>query len=211
MTQLFVDRREAGRKLGALLATRTWKDPIVLGLPRGGIPVAYEVAQALHAPLDAFVVRKLGVPGHEELAMGAIASGGVRVLVPDVLAHTHIRAETVDAVTERERRELDRREQAYRPGRPLPSLAGKTVILVDDGIATGASMSAAARAVRTLGPASIVIATPVMSASVRPDLLLVADECVAVMVPEPLFAIGAWYDDFAQTTDDEVCALLGSG
>jgi predicted phosphoribosyltransferase len=204
----FADRRDAGRQLGALLAQRAWTQPVVLGLPRGGIPVAYEVAAALHAPMDVFVVRKLGVPGHEELAMGAIASGGVRVLVPDVVAECGASAEVIDAVTGRERRELERRERAYRGNRPLPPVGGRTVILVDDGVATGASMRAAVNAIRALGPEAVVIAAPVVSPDVRRELRRSADDCIAVLEPEPLYGVGAWYDDFAQTGDEEVCTLL---
>src|SRR5579864_1025065 len=180
----FVDRREAGRALAGKL--REYVDQpnvLVLGLPRGGVPVAYEVAIALGAPLDVFVVRKLGVPGHEEMAFGAIASGGVRVLDPVVIAELRISDAAIDAVTREERIELEQREELYRPERQFSSVAGRTVILVDDGIATGASMYAAVRALRQERPAKIVVATPVASADSIRALANVADECVCVLRP----------------------------
>ena len=205
---LFTNRRDAGHRLGVMLAARYYRDPVVLGLPRGGIPVAYEVANALDAQIDAFVVRKLGVPRHEELAMGAIASGGVRVLMPDVITDLGIASDLVDAVTAAERIELERRERQYRDSRPFPRIAGTTAIVVDDGVATGASMIAALQAVQALHPAYVVAAAPVMSPQARAAMLKYADACEAVVVPENFYSVGAWYGDFSQTSDDEVRALL---
>jgi len=187
----------------------------VLGLPRGGIPVAYEIARALDAPLDVFVVRKLGVPGHEELAMGAIATGGVRVINPDVVADARIRPEVIDAVATTERHELTRRERLYRGTRPPPEVQGRTVILVDDGLATGSTMRAAVAAVSQLGARGIVVAVPVAAPTVCQSFAPIVDRIVCGATPQPFFAVGPWYVDFAQTTDDEVRALLarsrGSG
>lgn len=208
MPVLFSNRREAGRLLGARVALRGYDNPLVLGLPRGGVPVALEVARAIHAPLDVFVVRKLGVPGHEELAMGAIASHGVRVLVPEIVTELGIPDETIDLVSDVEQRELERRERAYRGARPPYALEGVTAIVVDDGAATGASMIAAIRALRMLRPAKIVAAAPVMSDRARAALHREADACEAVVVPDPFYGVGSWYDDFTQTTDDEVRSLL---
>jgi predicted phosphoribosyltransferase len=208
MPGLFRNRRDAGRQLGALVAARHYTDPVVLGLPRGGVPVAYEIAIALGAPLDVFVVRKLGAPHHEELAIGAIASGGVRVLVPEVIRGLRVSEELIDAVTAVERIELERREREYRDSRPFPRIAGRTAIVVDDGVATGASMMAALRAVAALHPAYVVAAAPVMSRAARAELDRHAHACEAVVVPEPFYGVGLWYEDFAQTTDEEVRALL---
>jgi predicted phosphoribosyltransferase len=205
---LFQNRRDAGHQLGAQLARQFLRDPIVLGLPRGGVPVAYEVALALDAPLDVFVVRKLGVPRHEELAMGAIASGGVRVLVPEVVDDLRIPQDIIEAVTAAERIELERREREYRNGRPFPHLAGRTVVVVDDGVATGASMIAALQAVRALRPARVIAAAPVLSPLARATLLQYADACEAVAVPVHFHSVGTWYSDFSQATDEEVRALL---
>jgi predicted phosphoribosyltransferase len=180
----------------------------VLGLPRGGVPVAYEVARRLGAPLDVFVVRKLGVPGHEELAFGAIAPGGVRVLAEDLLARLDMPSEWIEAIDARERRELERRERVYRGERPPPALAGRVVVLVDDGLATGATMLAAVRAVREQGPARVVVAVPVADPDVCERLGSIADEVVCVSTPRPMMAVGAWYEDFAQISDDEVRELL---
>jgi predicted phosphoribosyltransferase len=205
MTHLFFDRHDAGRQLARRLHRFAGRaDLVVLGLPRGGVPVAAEVAVALGAPLDVFVVRKLGVPGHEEFAMGAIASGGVRVLSQDALRVLNLSREVVDAIAATEQRELDRREREYRRGRPFPDLHGATVILVDDGVATGSTMLAAVHALRQHGPSAIIAAAPVMSECAHRMLSRAADRCEAVAVPEPFEAVGAWYDDFAQTTDDEV-------
>jgi predicted phosphoribosyltransferase len=206
---LFRNRNEAGRILAERLTTHANRPGVlVLALPRGGVPVAYEVARALHAPLDVFLVRKLGVPGHEELAMGAIASGGVRVLNRDVVNMLQIPEETLDAVTEAEGRELQRRERLYRGNRPAPVVRDRVVILVDDGLATGSTMRAAVAALRQQGPARIVVAVPVGSADVCDQFRAVADEAVCARTREPFFAVGLWYEDFSQTSDDEVRELL---
>jgi erythromycin esterase-like protein/predicted phosphoribosyltransferase len=206
---LFRDRRDAGRVLAGLLEKyRGQPDVTVLGLPRGGVPVAYEVATALGAPLDVFVVRKLGVPGREELAMGEIASGRVVVVNDDVVRGLGIAPETIQQVAEREGQELLRREQAYREGRPFPEVAGKVVILVDDGLATGATMRAAIDALRKLRPDRIVVAVPAAPASTCRELAALADEVVCATTPSPFFAVGSSYWDFAQTTDEEVRDLL---
>ncbi len=206
---VFRDRREAGRLLAAKLSTYAGKpDIVVLGLPRGGVPVAFEVARALAAPLDVFLVRKLGVPGHEELAMGAVASGGVLVLNDDVIARLGIAPEEIDAVAAKETAELARREQLYRSGRTSPEFSGRTVILVDDGLATGATMRAAITALRQSGPARIVVAVPTAAPDICEEFKKQADEIVCYMTPAPFLAVGRWYEDFGQTTDDEVCALL---
>lgn len=183
-------------------------DVIVLALPRGGVPVAYEVAKALHAPLDVFVVRKLGVPGHEEYAMGALACGGVRVLNDEIVKRLGISDAAVDAVTRDELRELERRERLYRGGRPLPELRGRTVILVDDGLATGSTMLAAVKALRAQQPARIVVAVPTAAVETCARLRSDADEVVCATTPEPFRAVGMWYDDFSQTSDEEVRELL---
>jgi putative phosphoribosyl transferase len=206
----FRDRHEAGLALAdRLQAYARRNDVVVLALPRGGVPVAYEVASALHVPLDVFSVRKLGVPGHPELAMGAIASGGVQVLNEDVLAWYQPSAETVDAVARVELRELARRERAYRAGRPLVLVEGRTVILVDDGLATGSTMRAAVRAVRQLRAGRVVVASPVGAPDTCAALRREADEVVCVLTPDHFLAVGTWYVDFSETTDDEVRRLLG--
>jgi predicted phosphoribosyltransferase len=205
---LFRDRAEAGRALAQKLRAYAGRDDVVvLGLPRGGVPVALEVARALDAPLDVFLVRKLGVPGHEELAMGAIASGGVRVLSEDVVRHLNLSPRAIEAVAFAEQRELQRREREYRGDEPPPDVRGKTVILVDDGLATGATMRAAVAALRRQGPARIVVAVPVAAASTCEELRDIADEVVCALTPEPFFAVGQWYHDFSQTTDEEVREL----
>lgn len=205
----FADRAEAGRRLAAALARYASRpDVVVLGLPRGGVPVAFEVAQALGAPLDVFVVRKLGVPGREELAMGAVASGGVRVVNEDVVETLRIPPTVIEQVAAREERELARRERLYRGGRPTLALAGKTAILVDDGLATGSTMRAAIAAARRLDPAAVVVAVPVGSPDVCADLRSLADEVVCVETPPFLYAVGLWYRDFTQVSDDEVRELL---
>jgi putative phosphoribosyl transferase len=205
----FKNRTEAGRFLAERLSAYANRpDTLVLGLPRGGVPVAYEVAMALNAPLDVFVVRKLGVPGHEELAMGAIATGGARSLNHDVIEYLHIPDEVIDEVIEREERELERRERLYRDGRPARSPRDRVAILVDDGLATGSSMRAAALAVRRQQPASIVVAVPVAASQTCDDLRVEADEVVCGYTPEPFYAVGLWYEDFSQTTDEEVRDLL---
>ena len=205
----FRDRRDAGRQLVARLrryANRS--DILVLGLPRGGVPVAYEVAEALDAPLDVFLVRKLGVPGHEELAMGAIASGGVLVLNEEVVRDLRLPEAAIDAVAASERRELARRERLYRGALPSPDVAGKTVILVDDGLATGSTMRAAAEALRRQGPARIVAAVPVAARVVCEAFKDVVDETVCAVTPDPFYAVGLWYEDFAPTSDQEVVDIL---
>ena len=205
----FHDRADAGRAVAADLAEYAGRDDVlVLGLPRGGVPVAYEVARALGAPLDVFIVRKLGVPGHEELAMGAIASGGVRVLNDTVVRQLQIPGAVVDAVAAREQEELERRERAYRGGRPAPDLRGRTVIVVDDGLATGATMRAAAQALRRMGPARVVVAVPVAAEQTCDEFRDEVDDVVCTVTPEPFFGVGMWYEDFAQTSDDEVHDLL---
>ena len=202
------DRREAGRILGERLAALAGQpDLLVLGLPRGGVPVAWEVARRLGAPLDVFVVRKLGFPGHEELAMGAIASGGVRVLNPEVVAYG-VSREAIERATAREQVELERRERLFRGDRrPLP-VAGRTVVLVDDGLATGSTMRAAVRALRQQEARRIVVAVPVSARSTCAEMEEEADEVVCAATPQPFHAVGLWYDDFSQTTDDEVRELL---
>jgi erythromycin esterase-like protein/predicted phosphoribosyltransferase len=205
----FQNRRDAGRQLAADLAQfRDRPDVVVLGLPRGGIPVAATVAEALHAPLDALLVRKLGVPGHEELAMGAVASGGLRVLNEDTIRDLRIPSDVIDAVEGIERRELARRERLYRGSKAPPDVAGKTVILVDDGLATGSTMRAAALALRDANPARIVGAVPVASRTVCDAMRDVVDEMVCAETPEPFYAVGLWYNDFGQTSDEEVRELL---
>lgn len=183
---------------------------LVLGLPRGGVPVAYEVARELDAPLDVFLVRKLGVPGHEELAMGAIASGGTRVLNERVLALTTIPEEIIARVAAEEQRELERRERAYRGDRPTLDVRGATVILVDDGLATGSTMRAAAAALRQQQPDQLVVAVPVAAAETCNEFRSEVDEMICIMTPEPFHGVGMWYDDFSQTTDDEVRRLLAA-
>jgi predicted phosphoribosyltransferase len=206
---LFQDRRNAGRQLAAELPAYAGRpDVVVLALPRGGVPVAYEVAKALGAPLDVFLVRKIGVPGHEELAMGAIASGGVRVVNDDVVRELGIPQSLFDAVAAEELLELQRRERAYRDDRPAPDVCGKTVILVDDGLATGSSMRAAVAALRRLGPAKVVVAVPVAATEVCAEFQDVADDVVCAQTPPAFRAVGLWYDDFSQTSDEEVRELL---
>ena len=209
MTRLFRNRSEAGKATAALLARYANRgDVLVLALPRGGVPVAAEVAAALHAPLDVFLVRKLGVPGHEELAMGATASGGVLVLNHDVLRSLGLGMDTVDRVAERERLEIERRERAYRGNRPAAPISGRTVILIDDGLATGATMRAAAEAVRAQQPARLIVAVPVAAPPTCEEFRDLVDEVLCAVTPEPFYAVGQWYEDFSQTTDEEVRALL---
>jgi predicted phosphoribosyltransferase len=206
----YADRREAGRELASLLRQYGDRDDvIVLALPRGGVPVAFEVATALNAALDVFLVRKLGTPGHRELAMGAIASGGIKVLNDDVVQYLGISADQIDAVAREEQQELERREALYRTGRALPSLRDRVVILVDDGLATGSTMRAAVQAVKQQHPARVVVAVPVGAAETCDDLRASADEVVCGRTPTPFSAVGQWYLDFDQTTDDEVRDLLG--
>jgi putative phosphoribosyl transferase len=207
--QQFDDRRHAGAVLADLLERfKGDRNLIVLALPRGGVPVAHEVARALGAPLDIFLVRKLGLPGHRELAMGAIASGGVRVLNEGVINAYGIPAAVIDNVARAEQDELERRERTYRNGRAASELRGRVVLLIDDGLATGASMRAAVEAIRLHGPARIVVAVPVGSAETCREFADVADEIVCAREPEDFAAVGQWYRDFSQTTDDEVRQLL---
>jgi predicted phosphoribosyltransferase len=209
MTSLYRDRSEAGQVLATMLkhyADR--QDVLVLALPRGGVPVAYEVAKALHAPLDVFLVRKLGVPGHEELAMGAIATGGVRVINQEVVRMLHIPDEVIDAVTAREQQELRRREHLYRDDLPPPHVQGRTVILIDDGLATGSTMRAAVAALRQQHPARIVVAVPVAAPSTCSELQAEVDEIICAYTPEPFYGVGFWYEDFSQISDKEVHDLL---
>ena len=206
---IFRDRTDAGRQLAARLtryADRT--DVLVLALPRGGVPVAYEVAKALKAPLDVFLVRKLGVPGHEELAMGAIASGGVRVLNEDLVDYLRIPDGVIDAVAAVEQRELERREHAYRDDHPPPDVKDRIVILVDDGLATGSTMRAAAAALRLQKPRRIVVAVPVSSAETCEELRSEVDEIVCAVTPEHFQGVSLWYENFSQTSDEEVRELL---
>jgi predicted phosphoribosyltransferase len=206
---LFRDRKHAGHLLSMFLSHYANRaDVLVLALPRGGVPVASEVARTLRAPLDVFLVRKLGLPGQEELAMGAIATGGVRVLNEEVVIALDLSNELIDMVAAEEQRELERRERAYRDDRPPPDVRGKTVILVDDGLATGSTMRAAVAALRQQGPARIVVAVPVGAHQTCAGLEKLADEVVCARMPEPFYAVGAWYQDFSQTTDEEVFDLL---
>jgi putative phosphoribosyl transferase len=208
-TDRFTNRTEAGRRLADDLREYAGRDDaLVLALPRGGVPVAFEVARALGLPMDLFLVRKLGVPGHEELAMGAIASGGVRVLNEEVVRMFSPPEDTIARVAAQEQEELERRERAYRGGRRDLHLEGRTVILVDDGLATGSTMRAAAQAVRAQDPARIVVAVPVAAAETCDEFRGEVDEVVCTLTPDPFRAVGIWYDDFAQTTDEEVRELL---
>ena len=207
----FRDRADAGRVLAGQLARYTGrKDVVVLALPRGGVPVAYEVARTLGVPLDVFLVRKLGLPGHEELAMGAIASGGIRLINEEVVDAYAVSDAQIAAVTEAEQRELERRERLYRDNRPLPPLRDRTVILVDDGLATGATMRVAVLALRYEAPARIVVAVPVAAAETCDDFREIVDDIVCAETPWPFYAVGVWYEDFTQTTDDEVHELLNA-
>ena len=207
--RIFRDRFEAGVELARRLRHYAGRsDVVVLALPRGGVPVAFEVAEVVDAPLDIFLVRKLGLPGHPELAMGAIASGGVRVLNEDVLDWYRVPSRAIDAVADEELAELERREQVYRRGRRMTTLAGKVVILVDDGLATGSTMKAAVQAVKTHGPSRVVVTVPVGAPSTCAAFKGVADEIVCARTPEPFSAMGLWYADFAQTSDEEVQELL---
>ena len=209
MALRFRDRRDAGRQLASWLADYAHRpDVLVLALPRGGVPVAYEIARALEVPLDVALVRKLGVPGHEELAMGAIASGGVRVVDPEVIRAADVTPEELETVTTAERQELERRETRYRGGRPPASATGRTVILVDNGLATGATMRAAIAALRDQHPARIVVAVPVAPPQTCAEFRAVANDVVCASTPEPFYAVGLWYNDFGQTTDEEVGDLL---
>lgn len=208
---LFTDRRHAGRILASKLGYYAGRpDVIVLGLPRGGVPVGFEVARALGAPLDVLVVRKLGVPGHEELAMGAVASGALCILHVELLAPLGISHEDVVRIVRKERLEVGRRERAYRGERPPLDVTGCTVVLVDDGLATGSSMRAAIQSVRKQAPARIVLAVPVAAPETCRDLSAEVDEVVCAATPQPFYAVGLWYEDFSQTTDREVSELLAA-
>jgi putative phosphoribosyl transferase len=205
----FRDRSEGGRQLAAELAAYAGrKDVIVLALPRGGVPVSFEVATTLGVPLDVLVVRKIGFPGREEFAIGALASGGVRLLNEDIVRRFGIRREEIERATEREQAELERREAEYRGSRPFPDLRDKTVILVDDGLATGSTMRVAVEALRAEGPARIVVAVPVSAAETCDAFRDIADEIICALTPAHFQAVGQWYDDFSQTTDAEVHDLL---
>jgi predicted phosphoribosyltransferase len=207
--EAFTDRRDAGRAVAAKLQQYSGRDDvIVLALPRGGVPVAFEVATAIDAPLDVFLVRKLGTPGHSELAMGAIASGGIRVLNDEVVRWLGISPDQIDAVARLEQKELERREAAYRGGSAMPSLAGRIVILVDDGLATGSTMRAAVEAVRQQRPAQVIVAVPVGAPETCHELRALADEVICARTPTRFSAVGQWYRSFDQTSDDEVSALL---
>lgn len=205
---IFENRADAGRQLAAKLQAYAGGGTRVLALPRGGVPVGYEVARALCAPLDVFVVRKIGAPGREELAMGAIASGGVRVLNEETIRYLGVDQETVEAITAREVRELERRERAYRGSLPAHDVGGRTVILVDDGLATGASMHAAILALRKRAPKELVVAVPVAPADTCAMLEPYVDGLIVLTTPEPFRGVGAWYGDFAQVSDEEVRDLL---
>jgi len=212
MTRRFRDRVDAGRALAAHLGKYAARpDVVVLALPRGGVPVGYEVAQVLNAPLDVFIVRKLGVPSHEEYAMGAVASGGIRVVSDEVVRGLGLTQTDVDRVAARETAELTRRERLYRGDRPEPDLSGHTVILVDDGLATGSTMKAAVKAVSTKKPAAIVVAVPIAAPETCRELEQEVDEVVCAVTPDPFHAVGLWYQDFNQTTDAEVHDLLERG
>lgn len=207
--KLFRDRRAAGKKLAEKLIQYSDRaDVIILALPRGGVPVAYEVAYALRVPMDIFIVRKLGWPGHEEMAIGAIASGGVKVLNEDIVRYLNIPEALIDAVAKRELRELERREQAYLGNRPKLELNDRTVIIVDDGLATGASMRAAIRGVRAHSPAQVIIAVPTAAPETCEALTAEVDHIICATTPEPFYGVSRWYEDFSQTTDEEVRTLL---
>jgi putative phosphoribosyl transferase len=209
MPARFHDRTEAGQRLAAELRSYAHDPDVrVLALPRGGAPVAFEVARALRAPLDVFIVRKLGLPGHEEYAMGAVASGGIAVLREDVVRRFGVSDAAVERVIHRERQELERRERRYRGDRPLPEIAGRTVILVDDGLATGSTMRAAVQALRRERPKQLVVAVPVAAPETCDEFRDEVDDIVCAVTPEPFFAVGQWYEDFSQTTDEEVHELL---
>lgn len=209
MDKPFANRREAGEKLADNLRTYANRaDVLVLALPRGGVPVAYEVARALHAPLDVYVVRKLGVPGREELAIGAIASGGVQVLNEELMGTLGIPRSVVETIARREQEELQRRERLYRDAHPLPDVRCRTVILVDDGLATGSTMQAASLALRKMNPSKLIVAVPVGAREICDELRADVDEVVCAITPVPFIAVGAWYADFSQTSDEEVRDLL---
>jgi predicted phosphoribosyltransferase len=208
LPERYRDRRHAGLELARHLTDVKGQDVVVLALPRGGVPVAFEVARALDAPLDVFVVRKLGLPGHPEFAMGAIASGGVRVLNDEVVRLYRIPEQAVEAIARDERHELERREREFRSQRPPLDVGGRTVVLIDDGLATGSTMKAAVEAVRSLRPTRIIVAVPVGSPDTCREFAAIADDIICARAPEHFAAVGQWYDDFRQTTDEEVRELL---
>lgn len=209
MKQRYLDRQEAGQVLAKELHDYSDRsDVLVLALPRGGVPVAFEIAMALHVPLDVFIVRKLGVPGHSELAMGALAMGNITVFNDDIIRQLNISQADIDAVIHKENIELKRREIAYRDEIAFPSIQGKTIILVDDGIATGATMRAAIKALRKQHPASIIVAVPVADYQMCENLKSMVDKLICPLRPTNFYAVGAWYDDFSQTEDEEVFTLL---
>ena len=209
MAERFSNRTDAGRRLADALVRYSGRDDvIVLGLPRGGVPVAYEIASALDAPLDVFLVRKLGLPGHEEFGIGAIASGGTRVVDESVLRAYDVDPATLDRITAREERELERREKLYRDDRPPPPIRNRAVILVDDGLATGSTMRAAIAALRAQAPREIVVAVPVGAAETCAAMAKIADDVVCLSTPDPFIAVGLWYENFDQTEDEEVHELL---
>ena len=212
MRPFFSDRIDAGHRLAAALSSYAGRaDTLVLALPRGGVPVAFEVARMLDAPLDVFVVRKLGVPGHEEFAMGAIATGGAILVDDAIVRQLRVTGAELDTVVRREMRELERRERQFRGNRPPPDIAGRTVIVVDDGLATGSSMRVAVAALRQEHPGRIVVAVPIAPPETCAALRRDADDVVCAVTPEPFYAVGLWYEDFTQTTDDEVHDLLERG
>ena len=207
----FRDRTEAGQVLARRLQQyKNQPDVLILGLPRGGVPVAYEVARDLNAPLDVFIVRKLGVPGHEELGMGAIATGGVRTLHEGIIREIGISPQTIEAVSAREQAELERRERLYRGDRPAPTIKGRTVVIVDDGLATGSTMKAAIQAVRQQDPRQVIVAVPTAPSETCEQLKESADHVVCALTPEPFFSVGGSYADFTQITDGEVRDLIAS-
>jgi len=209
ITPLFRDRSEAGRVLAArVIGSISDQDPLVLALPRGGVPVGFEVARVLRAEVDIFLVRKLGAPGHEELAIGAVASGGIRILNTALIKDLHLSQEIIEQITTREHRELKRREVLYRAGSAAIPIRGRTIILTDDGLATGASMKAASKAVRAEGPHRLIVAVPVASRQTCDELRGDVDEVICAETPEPFMSVGSWYDDFRQTTDEDVKMLL---
>ncbi len=209
METRYRDRTQAGGVLASMLTTYSnRRDVLILALPRGGVPVAYEVAKALHAPLDVFLVRKIGVPGHEELAMGAIAMGGIRVINEEVVRSLHIPPHVLDAVASREQQELERREKLYRDNRPLPVVRDQTVILIDDGLATGATMRAAVHALQVQEPAKIVVAVPVAAYPTYHRFRAEVDEIICPQTPEVFYGVGWWYEDFSQTSDQQVRDFL---
>jgi putative phosphoribosyl transferase len=209
VTPLFKDRADAGRALaGRVMRAISDPNPLILALPRGGVPVAFEVARALRAELDIFLVRKLGVPGHEELAVGALASGGIRILNHSLISDLHLSQQVIEQITAREQRELERREALYRAGRPAIPVRGRTIVLIDDGLATGASMKAASKALRAEDPQRLIVAVPIGAQQTCDEFRGEVDEVICVATPEPFLAVGIWYEDFEQTSDEEVQSLL---